>query len=227
VAHTRKDFVDVAQELNKLLDPEPPIDVSKTVNELKAQIIEAAKLVQPDDVLSELASDVLKSLKDGEMSPEVKPEPPKKVAKAEKTPAAPKEPKAKAAKPVEEAVPPKAPELVKVKVAKLAKAPKEAKASRSSSKSGKDPKPKDEFRPLRKGTIRGNIFDRMDGTRTISQIADELQLDRGNCSSHVFCLWRDCGIGFSFADGSLVKAVLPVGVSDAFRAEKAVLGAAA
>lgn len=83
---------------------------------------------------------------------------------------------------------------------------------------GKTPKPKDEFHPLREGTIRGNIFARMDGTRTVTEIADDLSLNRGNTSSHVFCLWRDCGIGFSFDDKKRVKAVLPPGVSSAFKA---------
>jgi hypothetical protein len=88
----------------------------------------------------------------------------------------------------------------------------------SSRQKGKTPKPKDEFHPLREGTIRGNIFARMDGTRTVTEIADDLSLNRGNTSSHVFCLWRDCGIGFSFDDKKRVKAVLPSGVSSAFKA---------
>lgn len=86
---------------------------------------------------------------------------------------------------------------------------------------GKSAKPKDEFRALREDTIRGRIFSRMDGTRTVDQIADELSLSASNAHAHVYCLWRDCGIGFSFDDDRRVCASLPTGVTSAFRAAAA------
>ena len=88
---------------------------------------------------------------------------------------------------------------------------------RAARAAGKPAKGKDEFHPLRKGTIRGNIYEKMDGTRTVETIATELSLDRGNCSSHIFCLWRDCGFGFSYADGGFVTVILPEGVTSAFK----------
>jgi hypothetical protein len=206
---TRAALVDAARDLNKVLSLTPMIDVKKGVKELRAEIVEASVLLpgngtdaQPDvtNRLSKESRDLLEALSKGDGDEKIGTE----TAGTETSTVAKVGKKVAASK------------ANKVEETKSASVSKPAKRT-SSRDTGKDPKPKVEFHPLREGTIRGRIFAKMDGKHTSAQIAEELSLSPGNTHSHIFCLWRDCGIGFKYDDEKRVTAVLPAGISSAFR----------
>lgn len=187
---SRTELVEAAQDLNKVLDADPPIDVEKGVDEIKKEILEAASLLTEIDKIEDNTRKVIDALR---APPDEKGKPKAKAPKASKSEKA-------------------------SKVAKKPAAAKERKPRKESSRAtGKDAKAKDEFRPLRGGTIRANIFALMDGKMTVEQIADKLKVDRANCHAHVYCLWRDCGLGFSYDAEKRVTGLLPKGVESAFR----------
>ena len=222
---TRAELVDAAKDLNKVCDLTPPIDVKQGVEALRAQVAEAIEFLREEDELEPGTRKVVNAMRgivdpddlnisdEGEGEGEESAPAGGDVAVAEE--------KEKVAKPVKarkekRALAPKTPKkkIVKAPKGKIAKKSSSVRGARSA---GKPSKGRDEFRPLREDTIRGNIFSRMDGSRTIADIATELHLTSPNTSSHIHCLWRDCGIGFSFDDAKRVIAVLPHGVDSAFR----------
>ena len=96
-------------------------------------------------------------------------------------------------------------------------------AGEPSTRSGKPPVPRAEYKVLRGGTIREQIVTRMDGTRTAKQIAEEIGKTASNTSSHIYCLWRDCGIGFEYDPEGRVRVLPPEGMTpaDLFQKEAA------
>jgi hypothetical protein len=91
----------------------------------------------------------------------------------------------------------------------------------------RDPDPERPFRQVKPGTVREAIATRMDGTRTTAQIADEIGHTVVNTQSHIFCLWRDCGVGFRFDDERRVSLVLPEGATSIVKTFEAVSAEAA
>lgn len=230
---TRSELVDAANDLNKVMDLSPAIDVKQGVEALKAQVKEAGPLLlKPPVAVLEIkrethltlidvgydardeADDETRAALDEILAAVPEPSGAEDGEVLTETRAAVKEKKAAAPKTA------KAPKKKKVAAPKAPKATKEKKAAgekRGTRPAGKPSKDESDFHPLREGTIRGNIFSRMNSTRTIDEIASELGLTPSNTSSHIHCLWRDCGIGFSFDDNKRVTAVLPRGIDSAFR----------
>ena len=210
----REDLVVAAKELNEVLNLDPPgIDPESSQENIRNLLIEAVRgdsrhgpLIRADDKISDETRAVLFALtEDPLVAPKAAKTPKTPKVKAVKTP---KTPKVKAAKP---------PKVAKPKAARITDVVKKPK--QSSRTTGKSPKPIGEFRPLRADTIRGRIFARMDGTRTVGKIASELNLSPSNTHSHVYCLWRDCGIGFFYDPDGRVTSSLPKEAKSAFREE--------
>lgn len=59
---TRKDLVQAAEDLNKVLLLDPAIDTGLKVDDLRTKIMEGSALVTPEDVLAEVTQKVLESL---------------------------------------------------------------------------------------------------------------------------------------------------------------------
>ena len=205
---SRKELVEAAKDLNKVLDADPPIDVEAGVDEIKKTILEAASLLTDADVIEGNTRKMIDELKAPAPAAKAKPD---KVSAPKSEPKSTIKSKKVSAK------------VEKVSEKKTVGKPRE----KSARATGKEAKAKDAFRPLREGTIRANIFALMDGTKTVDQIADKLKVDRANCHAHVYCLWRDCGLGFSYDAERRVTGVLPKGVRSAFRETQAVSGKAA
>jgi hypothetical protein len=93
----------------------------------------------------------------------------------------------------------------------FAKAKEASQVRRSSKDTGKAPKPLAEFSPVRPNTIRSRICAVMDGRLTTREIADSVGLTPGNAHAHIYCLWRDCGMGFAFDGEGRVSLILPDG----------------
>lgn len=91
---------------------------------------------------------------------------------------------------------------------KAAKKPAAEKKAKAKSTDGKPAKAVAEFKQVRDGTVRQQILKLMDGKHTAETIGEKLGKEAGLINSHIFCLWRDCGIGYTFADGK-VTAVYP------------------
>lgn len=101
-------------------------------------------------------------------------------------------------------------------IAVVERTPKERRTSTRAAKGeprGKPPAAATEFKPIRAGTIRDQLISFMDGTMTAAQIADKIGKTPANTSSHIFCLWRDCGIGFQYDADGKISVVPPEGMS--------------
>lgn len=70
------------------------------------------------------------------------------------------------------------------------------------------------FKPgrIRRCTDRYRILVLMDGTRTPLEIGTALGFEKtGYIAVHLFCLWRDCGIGYQFDTLGRISAIYPLG----------------
>jgi hypothetical protein len=73
---------------------------------------------------------------------------------------------------------------------------------------GKPAKPVAELKMIRAGTTRAKILALMNGSKTSVQVADAIGIEKNYLMSHVYCIWRDSGIGYKVEDGKLT-AVYP------------------
>ena len=89
-------------------------------------------------------------------------------------------------------------------------APAKTRAPRQSS--GKPAKSVAEFKTVRAGTARAKILRLIDGSSTLAEVASAVGLDAAKVAAHLYCTWRDCGIGYRLDDGK-VTAVYPEGKS--------------
>lgn len=62
---TRGTLVDAAKDLNKILDPDPPIDVKLGVPELQEQVLAAANLLKEGDAVKGSTREVVDLLRSG------------------------------------------------------------------------------------------------------------------------------------------------------------------
>lgn len=79
-----------------------------------------------------------------------------------------------------------------------------------------------EFKPVREGSIRHGILKLLNGRHTAEDIAKEMKSKATTVSSHIFCLKRDCGIGYEISEDGKVTALFPTGktMKDAVRPAK-------
>jgi hypothetical protein len=226
---TREALVAAARDLNKVLDLDPPgIDPESSQDNIRDLMVEAVKgnLVHTDDKIADETRAVLFALTE---DPIVAPKAPKvtkfkepkepKPGKTEETKAkrtlSPEHLAAMAAgRAAKSAGEPNKPKVVKTSNKSKAAKPKEPK--QSSRGVGKPAKSADEFRQLGANTMRGKIFSRMDGTRTVSEIATDLGITPSNAGGYIHGIWRDCGIGFSYDSNKHITASLPDGVVSVF-----------
>lgn len=59
---TKKQLIEAAKELNKILGLTPPISLTQKVEDLEKSIIEAAELIEPEDVFTKATTEVIKAL---------------------------------------------------------------------------------------------------------------------------------------------------------------------
>lgn len=66
-----------------------------------------------------------------------------------------------------------------------------------------------DLRLIREGTDRAKVLKLMTGRHTSAQIAQETGLDEKKVGTIIFCLSRDCGIGYKFGEKGQVEAIYP------------------
>ncbi len=66
-----------------------------------------------------------------------------------------------------------------------------------------------DLRQVRDGTDRAKVLKLMTGKNTAAQIGQELGIDEKKVGTIIFCLSRDCGIGYSFGEKGQVEAIYP------------------
>lgn len=92
----------------------------------------------------------------------------------------------------------------------MAKKTKKAKTERTPRQNKKPAKKVSEFRQVREGTARAKVLEQLaSGKRTVAQIAGSLGLTTAQISTHMFCLWRDCGIGHDTDEKGIVSVIFP------------------
>ncbi len=98
--------------------------------------------------------------------------------------------------------------------------PKAARPTRvSKALTGQPPGALHELRAARAGTRRVRVMELADGTRSLTEIGAALEAEFGGAfpdslvASHLFCLRRDCAVGYVFDDVGRPLIVLPPGAT--------------
>jgi hypothetical protein len=115
----------------------------------------------------------------------------------------------------------KAKKAKKTSARKAATPSKPKTAKKRSPAKGKSAGKVAEFAQVREGTTRQKILHLMTGKHNAQQIADKLSIPASLVSSNVYCLWRDCAIGYSYGENGELTALYPTGRGYADAVKKA------
>jgi len=91
----------------------------------------------------------------------------------------------------------------------MAKKEKKAKEPKAPHKIGAPKGKVEDFRPVRAGTARAKVVELSGGGKTLAQIAARIGKDRKTVLAHLFCLNRDCGVGYDVGEDDRVTLTLP------------------
>jgi len=189
MAIKRGDLVDAAKDLNKVLDLDPAIDVSKSVEEIRRDLEEASRLLSEDDALEDNTRAVVAALR-GKEEVEKADAPAEKKAKGGGRPKGSKN---------------------KEKGAAAAAAPKKA-AGAPRARSAAGELRIGEFKPVRSGTSLHGIIEGASSGLPVSGIADKLHLREDQIRHRLrHVLAPKHGIGFAEDASGSVSLVFPKG----------------
>ena len=189
MAIKRGDLVDAAKDLNKVLDLDPAIDVSKSVEEIRRDLEEASRLLSEDDALEDNTRAVVAALR-GKEEVEKADAPAEKKAKGGGRPKGSKN---------------------KEKGAAAAAAPKKAAGAPRGRPRESGPYTLGEFKPVREGTKYQELLNLVDAGKTVDQIATSYKVGKTDILWYFRYPLRKHGIDHRVSDDGKIEIVLPEG----------------
>ena len=188
MAIKRGDLVDAAKDLNKVLDLDPAIDVSKSVEEIRRDLEEASRLLSEDDALEDNTRAVVAALR-GKEEVEKADAPAEKKAKGGGRPKGSKNKEKDAA----------------------AAAPKKAAGAPRGRPRESGPYTLGEFKPVREGTKYQELLKLVDAGKTVDQIATSYKVGKTDILWYFRYPLRKHGIDHRVSDDGKIEIVLPEG----------------